>query len=865
MESHNKIEYFCITSSNEFKIMDDMHRALVQDNFQKTLHETEESTYTNVFNILLNKIILIKSNLDLYSQNLSLLEKYLYTIQTKEIKDIKKSMDYMLNYNFNGEFVLTQEISKNIGTILFYGFSKLKSKFKLYMVKSYADFKEKLEKIKFHQVDLLNEYYNEKLFDKKNKNKNLPKYSYENIEYVTNEGKVIHRESKLLPNELILLINKLQYIKTLTFKIDSIYNNTINNNINDNIEIILYLIILINVQWLLPNILVVNFDLTSNIFSNTLFDIMYLKLTQELQNINVFEKKTFYPDNQISYSNKYNYEMIIKNKNILNDDKNIEHENIIHLLNEIKKNKNNQDNQNTINIKKSDSTKENLSEEGDKDSSDEEDDDYIFEENNNMLYKENKNMNEDEEKKIIGEIINKLYSKYISKHTKELDMIIITASFIRLWDKLYELNIKCPDSFNSEIKKSFFFKNIKTDNDLNFLNLFTEIKKLNILNIEFNSLDYINFSKILGLISSNFNLSVLRLIIFSKDKFYSPGGIYKLLNDLNESSLIQINKNIIKKRSNHNLKNSDFEDAILNYHLLERFQNNLEILCSMLRHHRKSLNEFTIILNIPTILINNDKYNICLIKFIINIIIYLAFDKHEIKIFKIISPLLKLDPRKNPLLDDLFSKIKEDHHLLNIHTLYLQLDICHMNNIVNLITKNLYSLNIGNLDIVTFESFVKKFSSEEFMNKSKLITLKIILKDSIIKYDDSIKNNLIKLLKYNPKNLETMELITNIKVNYEDLCEILNEIKKNYINKYLITFNEYSNVYIDKIIYNVLPEVTMLNKTNEQKLKLLSKYITMKKIGNNNDDNKIKIRKKIFNNIKMMAFERKEINFVLNN
>ena len=874
MESEEKIEYFCITSSNEFKIMDDMHRALVLDNFQKTLHASEESTYANVFDTFFNKIITMKPNLDLYSQNLSLLEKFLSVNNIREIKDISEQMNFMLNYNFNNEFCLTKKIAENIGTILFYGFGKLKSKFKTYMIKSYADFKEKIESIKFHQIDIINEYYNQELFDKKNKGKNLPKYIYRKEAYVTNEGKVCCKESKLLPNELILLVNKLQYIKTLTFKTDDIYNDKANNP-NNNLEIILYLMILINVQWLLPNILIVNYDLTSNILSNALIDIMSIKLSQELQGINIFEKKVFYSNQQIPYSDIYNYEMMIKykNKDITNNSLYKKEENINQLYNEIRKNKkdiSNKQSQKNSNQKKADTTKEMLSfGESDKDSSDGEYQDYLLEENVNLFNNENENTHEDEERKINKQIIKELYNDYINKHTKELDMIIITASFIRIWDKLHALNIKCPDIFNSEIKESFYSKNIKQYNDLNFLNMLTDIKKLNILNVEFNSLDYMNFTKILGMISSNFNLSALRLIFFGNDKLYSPGGIYKLLNDLNESSLIQLNKNIKNKKTSQSIKNTDFEELILNYHLLEHFQKNLEILCSKIRHHRKTLSEFVVILNIPTALINNDRYNLSLIKFIINLLIFLAFDKHEIKIFKIISPLLRLDTRKNPLLNDLFNKITEKQHkknLLSVHTLYLQLDFCNMNTLVNLITKNLNTLNIGNLDVPTFISISNKLTNDDFINESKLINIKIVLKDHITKYDTSLKENVVNLFKYTPKYLATMELITKLNVNYEDLCEIMNEIKKNYVNKYVITFNEHSNAFVDKVIFNLIPSVIILDKKIEQKLKLLSKIIITKNVGNSDDQNKkIKTRKKIFNNIKMMAFERKDINFDLNN
>ena len=121
--------------------------------------------------------------------------------------------------------------------------------------------------------------------------------------------------------------------------------------------------------------------------------------------------------------------------------------------------------------------------------------------------------------------------------------------------------------------------------------------------------------------------------------------------------------------------------------------------------------------------------------------------------------------------------------------------------------------------------------------------------------------------------MSTMELITKLKVNYEDLCQIVNEIKKNYINKYLFTFNESSNAFIDKIIYNVLPNVFRLDKNNEQKLKILGKYLIKNNFGKKEneeeeeeEDKSKQFRKKIFNNIKMMIYERKEkdIKFHLN-
>ena len=51
----DKIEYFLIDSLNEFKFLDNMHRVIIQDNFQKTLHGSDETNYRNVFNNFLIK------------------------------------------------------------------------------------------------------------------------------------------------------------------------------------------------------------------------------------------------------------------------------------------------------------------------------------------------------------------------------------------------------------------------------------------------------------------------------------------------------------------------------------------------------------------------------------------------------------------------------------------------------------------------------------------------------------------------------------------------------------------------------------------------------------------------------------------
>ena len=813
-----KINYLCISSSNKFKIMDNMHLALVNDNFQKSLGVLEENAFGNFFQLFFNKIFPIKTNSDLYFQNIFLVDKYFSYYQIREMTDISESMNFMLNYDYNGEFSLNKEMIEHIGNILVYGFDKIKNKFKLYLIKSYADFKEKLENVKFHQIDLLNEYYNQEFFlKKKNKdsNKKMQKYVYFKEPFTDSDGNVLGKESKFLPNELILLLNKLQYIKTLSINIENVFSD-INNNAKVTLETIKYLIILINIQWILPNILVVNFNVSNMKFSNSLIDIMSLKLSQEIKKVNIYERKTYYSMNEIPTYN--NYDLILKQKS----------------SNSSKAN--------------NDILEQNLNLEID--SSD--DEEYSIKDNNKKEIS-NEDNNIIENKKLTKkDMIKGIYTNYLNKYNKVLDLIIITTYYIRILDKLHALNMKCPDVFSSEIRECY--NSINNTKEINFLNLLVDVDHLNILDIEFNSLDFINFEKILGLINANSNLSSLKLIFFSFDKFYSLGGILKILSDINDPNLSMDLLN----------KNQNFENSVLNQFFLDKFQKNLEILSILLRNRHKSLNELSLLLNIPTLILNNDNYILSLIKFIINVFIFFCFDKNQIKIFKLIAPLINLDNRKTIFLNNLFGKVTPDN-LNNVHTLILQFNFYKMNNIINLLSANLTTLSIGNFDLDTFSSLVTKITSDEFLKESKLVNIKIVLNENIIEYDDNIKNNFLKLLQKYPKNLLNFDILTNIKINCEQLHEIIVLIKKSYVNKFIITFNEESESAIKEIIKKDLTYVVNMNKESEQNLKYLTKVLIKKLKVNNEDKNKsVELRKKMFNNIKIMAFDKKEVRFDYN-
>ena len=124
----------------------------------------------------------------------------------------------------------------------------------------------------------------------------------------------------------------------------------------------------------------------------------------------------------------------------------------------------------------------------------------------------------------------------------------------------------------------------------------------------------------------------------------------------------------------------------------------------------------------------------------------------------------------------------------------------------------------------------------------------------------------MKLFQKNPKNLMNFEIITNIIINNEQLHELISIIKKNYLNKYLITFNKKSKIFIEEIINKEFSDIIILDNAIEQKLKTLVKIIKLKIKDNNNDSNKksFELRKKIFNNIKTFLFAKKDIKLEYN-
>ena len=801
------INYFKIDYKNNFEVMDNNYKANLTSAFNLEMAVSNSNSFGNIVNDFFYKILPINpKTTDLFEKNmeiLKLLEKNNFFFSEDELE---VSIDNILNSVYiNQQINFDDKVISDISRILFYSFNKIKKYQNQYKIKTQADFLSNLFEIQFGEIDILKSYIvnsKKELDDNQIKGRKtfLPssKYFYGDGVRLSNNYKYlkVNEEYNKLPNELIILINKFQYIKKFVFEIEKINEKKIYS----------YLIILLNVKWLFPNTIEIYFDTSSISLSNILDEFYKRKLIQKLKSKDKYIRTTRFDINQIPYNYNNRWEAFTFVQDKSND------------FEVIGYNNNNDLRPSFIN-----STMSFL-------------DSISNHSNENIINQKNEND----------------YSKIIEEHQVKFDMIIIYSFFIVNWDNILVFNLKMNDSFSKEILKSFYLKKLKPI-EIDFLDVFSGVNKFINLNLEFNSLNYQVFSKILGIINFNYKLSILRMSFFTDDFLYSPSGLFKLSLDLEEN----IEKNFEVKTDNMMIRDFAHHDIdhLMLSQLLKKFEKNLEILISLLLKH-KSLRECTLVFHLPELIINEERYINVLIKFIINIFILVAFDKHIFHILKIIAPLIPFDDRKYPILNEILGLITSENCKNNfklINHLTIQMQLFEMTNIVNLITPNLTSLFLGDLDISTFKAFVQLYTSNEFILKSKLSSLKISLHSSVINFYE-VNEIFYAFLSKTPKELTEFFFLSNLKINKEEIESILKIIHFNTVDKYKFGFN----FLCEDIINETKPlfeNLVCYSKNDSEKLKLLIKEMRKR----NEDKEK---RKKIFNKIQLFLLGKRNIIFM---
>ena len=750
--------FYKINHRNKFLFYDNASLANIKSTlFEELSSKNESKIFNNVLNLFRfllkdylpksdDKIYLIFSLIEEFKKRKNIqLESYDKISQNFSRKIIKK------NYKMDFDFI--SEDLDDICTLISLGFTKIFSDKKI-KFKTYDEFLQKLEEYSMFFVDLVKIYK-----------------SY-NFVVPSNAPEIPKGD---VPNEILLLKYIFQGIKHITLNLNKMAKN----------NILPFLIIILNSDWLFPFVFEVDMDLTYEIFHNDINNLYYIN--EKLFYINYLKNKPsnydefyFSDDDSEKDQDEINYDEIMKGNQIFNI------------------------------IKKD------------------------FDKNNNSSIKEQlkndndiNNIIDDDPKLIRNDSIKDNYTNILIKNENTFDVILCFFYLIKKIKYLKALNINMPNGFIKENIDLIKIRNILEiePDDISNINLFeyiSIISSINSFNITFNCLEKKTFENILFMIQNNINLHELKLNFFPDNEINSPNlikisdecGILKDLNiDKNQENII-MNKNIEKK---------------IKLKLLEYFEINLEKLF-LLFQTKKNLEKLEIIIKLPSIFLSNEKendnYNIVIIKFILNLIILLHKEKLNLKEFRISLPYFNFNNRSYPIIGEALERINLLRKNTQLKIFQLEIPIFKIYNIQNLLSINLQELQIGELDLETFNFFIQFYQSKEYIENSQIKKLNISLNKNVIKYN-LCKNSVSNFFSgKNPIYLTEITFQCNFRIKRKNLYDLLKSTNGNNINKYNIIMKidklkKYKHIIEHKEFY-------FFNKDFEKKimsyLPILKKY-----------------------------------------
>lgn len=824
-----EINYFSIDGKNEIKFISNENKSKYLTTIYTTLAAMEEDYIGTEINSYFNKLI-PKNGSDKIKINVEISKIYFEKYKL-ELNNIYDSINRILTFNSNDSFTFNKKNSTDLTNALVYIFNHQINKYK---IKNYSDLKKKINKITTEQIDVTKLFLDKQNLTKSFVSTNSPeKKSYFDSETLININNIYEtfsnkstttsnfslykypnyslkgKQEYNIPIEIIIIINKLSSIKKLIFPIFH----------SDEKKKLQILLILLNKEWIFPNVEDILIDFNDSelqkglnqIYENQLY-MLRKKIRFKTTNYDFKRKNklTWNAFGDISLINDY-YNYLMTKTNVANNVSNLEIESIndmsisgnpfsynepsdqfnLNYLNAIYKEKN-------ININ-----------EDYESYSDEED---IL--NEAMIMNKQKS----EKKTIIKNLFpffgssknNKkeengefeMIEKFVKLNSNPFEIIIIYSYFIS------ELNLKTlslifNDHYSKEIET--FLKNLQCYiMNFHFLLFLNKIDSLEELNIEFNSLDGKTFEKLISLINKNFNLQKLRISFFVSDINYSPYSLIKLCTGLqmNYLGLFQEQKKIISEEIAKNFDNTDIDLFLINRKLYDSFESNLSKLFFIL-DTKINLKELVLIFDTPFIISINDKYINLILKYIINILLMVTSGQNKIEVLKIISPSLPFDSRLFPLLNELLElSYCRDNEFLQ--QLTIQFKIYQCINLSYIIPYNLKILFLGDLDKISFEYLIDYYKSNEFLNHSELISIKISLNLSIILLDDVLQSS-IDYLQYSPKDLKEKVLLSNLKTKNTN-------VMKQFLNAlYFKTYNV-DNIFIS---FSRSAETKYLNANSE--------------------------------------------------
>ena len=817
IEENDEVEsYIKINTKNQFDIYNSNESEKKLNEIIKYVDElvNEESSVENVSQIFLERLFPnCQKKAFLISRNISkrIMKSKKMNRATIEEK-IKYFFEKRVDLRYSKKLILDKDSINNLGYILSYSYSKFEE-FKIFSKRNLNNYVQMSKKI-----DAINDFY-------ANCNE-TGKSPLDNsiLDFLESKSSVY-----LLPGEFIFLINIFEFIQILEIDMDLDIDKLKEYHKED---FYLFIITLLNIHYLavLTNHFKVNFinmQFQKDIYTFSTDEIKslykhynrYIKKNKEISENKLYEKKW-------DFENIY----IIKNNKKLFTNK--EDESIIKKENNINNNISFNPNFNTKNENESLSknmTFVEISKDGD----------FFF---SNIIDKAKRsgslfikpkillgagvlraNTEEFSEFGDFGEIDEKFVKKIKNKYDNLIDrnkimielIYIVCLSVLRL-NNLKNLDLIMNDCYFNEFINYFenYYSSFKLSSGIkNFhlLNHFIKkMQKLQLFNIEFNSLDYLTFYKLLSLLKNNENLNSLQISFFSSSITYSPQFIYKLYRQNND------------KKEINNIGFNNIESYLLN-ELLLFFIENLEVLFELIKMKREKLEILSFNFDIPEIIAVNQRYLNGILKFILNILFLADNTNSKLKKLVILSSRTILDSRSIQNIEDIIDTINIDKKNENIKELSIQLQFYEINNIKNLISHNLTKLNIGDLDIYTLGKLAKHLCSYTFFKKSCLISLKIGILNCYTKYNKEIEYILNELFAIKIKTLKEINIYSNILINRRN--KFYKILENNWISSCVLTLNEKSELSwkqreIEENIEKIMKENKnkIIKKNQEQKV-----------------------------------------------
>ena len=793
--SLEKFSYLKIEPSNNFKKITTEEIKSINEKIEKNIKDKFASK-KEFINEIIKKFL--ERNYPKHETNAS----KIIQIISNQIKTKKKlngeRMEVYINFFYNSKdnfkssttLVLNKRIFRNIGIMLCYIYFKLKD----YPIDSNG-IKEYINTILTKKINVISDYF---LYcNNVGCDPMLTKKAYE-------WRKLVKIYNYQVPPELIFLINTFQNCLKLEI------NMEFDQDILTQEDLQLYTMTLLNIEYVFPNLE----NISINLIHKKLQEFLNKKTINNLSSLILKNEETFKKnvskDNNSLYSIKWDFDKEFnlayfnnikanskKNKkNISNDEYNIINldEKEIDFLS-VKNNISSEKNKlslSQINIPEKKSNK--LNDIGFVDLElDEMDNDTSSSTTNSsseiFRVKTKQNMiNETFEEK------QKKYFQKIDNFKMIIDFIIMTFCTMSWNQSVRKLNLLSNNFYSKGLitymKHFFDFESKKTFHFLDIL--YNKPNGYDSINIEFNSLDIFIFNKLLDIFYMNMSLTSINISFFSADISYLLSNLFQIYSE-QLKTYSEIKNYISIKGSNFNT--DEFEKKILD-DISSRFCENLEILFELVKN-KKDLKELGLNFDMPIILSNNNNYKISIFKFILNILMLVdnneSKHKSSIKKLTILAPKIIFDSKKEKNIDNFFKNISIYYKTKTLINLNLQFQFYKISYIQNLISTNLFTLNIGDLDIYTFDKLIQYLTSYDFSINSNLSHLSIKLLGMFTNFNIQMKLLLQRLFNISLRNLLELKLFTNLiidkKANYLFFLKLL---QNNSIPSYLITLNKKS-------------------------------------------------------------------------